>query len=109
MDQDHPYYGTPIGRGRTFTPLPWRRTRRGTPGAVWNGAHWVAPPHGLASLWVPPAGRFVGGLARVVPLRRTTPWLPYWRRPKDAPRPHEHGPRVIFRGGPSGVEVGGLS
>ena len=37
------------------------------------------------------------------------PWLPYWRRPKDAPRPHEHGPRVIFRGGPSGVEVGGLS
>jgi hypothetical protein len=85
-------------------PLPWHRCSRDTPGAVFTGSRWVCPPNGPGTVIVAAAG------VAVLTARAVSPWLPYWkRRPVDAPSPVEHGPRVVFRGTPAGVEVGGLS
>jgi hypothetical protein len=96
----------PVPYGFPVWPLPWRDCDRDTPGALWNGARWVAPPNGPCRVIVAACGV----VRRDLDARPRPAWLPYWKRPRpaDAPRPDEHGPRVIFRGTPDGVEVGGI-
>jgi len=86
MEQDHDYYGVPF---RTFVPLAWRNARPRDAGAMWNGARWVAPPFGPASVFVPRGivrmrHRTVRDDVRHAKPTAAAGWQPYWKR---RPRP----------------------
>lgn len=85
----------PVPPGYPVWPLAWHRCSRGAPGAVWTGARWKCPPFGPGDVVVAAAG-VVDRTRRAADVVST--WLPWWERdrPADAPRPHEHGPRVIL-------------
>lgn len=94
----------PVPYGFPVWPLPWRDATRDTPGAIWNGARWVAPPNGPCRVLVAAAGI----VRRDQTPRPAAPWRPYWKRGKDTPPPPTPGPVTVFRGTPDGVEVGGI-
>lgn len=103
MDETFPYYGVPF---RSFVPLAWRNATPRDAGALWNGARWVAPPFGPASVFVPRGivrtrTHAVRDATAVPKPSAARPWLPYWQRRQ---RPSSSA-WTAFAGGPGGSVV----